>query len=119
MPTTWWQSERSTEPPVITIIPTESRKVAIGLAGALNMGEAILGGTIVAEVRRWRDNLPLDPQPIFGTVSYDAPTMTAAVGIDGDLLPYGEPCALIVTFDVSYGSGTDTRSSFLIVIAKL
>lgn len=119
MPATWWANERATEPPVVTIIPTESRKVAIGLAGAVNLGEEIVNGSVVAEVRRWRDNLTLDPQPTFGVLSYDAPSKTAAVGIVGEDLPYGEPCALIVTFDVSYGAGVETRSSFLIVIARL
>jgi hypothetical protein len=118
MTTLFWASERTTEPPLVTILPTERRKIAVGLAGALNQGEDIVNGTVEAEVVRWRDSIPVDPTPMVGSLSYDTITKTAAQEIDASLLPFGIACSLIISFDVSYGTGTERRSSYVVIVSR-
>ena len=110
----WWASERTVAPPEVKLISTENRKVSVALSNAVVAGEAIQGGTLVAEVRRYRDDLVVSPSPIILPLSYDSGTKVAAVKIDADNLPK-EPCILIFTFDVTFGAATEQRSVWAVL----
>jgi hypothetical protein len=119
MPIQWFANDRSTEPPKINLISSEQRKVAVGLADAIGAGEAILSGTMDIQILNWRTMLPIVPDPLVGNLSYDDPTKTVAQEVDASLLPLREACAMVVSFDVSYGLGTERRSSYVILVVEI
>lgn len=113
----WWANERSTEPPVVRMLPDEDRKITVGLSSAISAGEAILTSNMEAEVYHYRHGTVIDPTPKSAILSYDGQTKVAAQKINSSLLPPNVPCVLVISFDVNTAGGNERRSVFIILVA--
>jgi hypothetical protein len=111
----FWVSDRTTEPPIITLLSTEDRKITIGLASALATGETIQGATLVASLLDWRTRVAVDPAALVGIPAYNATTKNATQRIDASNLPVREHVALQMTFTVTFSGGSETRAVYVIL----
>ena len=109
----WWAGDRATAPARITIISREQRQLTIGLSPAVAVDETVDGNSLEATVVRWRDTLTIDPSPVVLPIAYDGGTNVAGVTINGSALPRTEPCALILTFDVTTAAGVEQRAVYV------
>lgn len=111
----WFADSRVTAPPVLDLLPTEVRKVAVSLSPALASGETVVNGSVSVSVVNWRTGLAIEPSPLSGLPGYDAVTKIAAQTVVAAALPRRTHCAFIISFDATSVAGTEERAVYVML----
>jgi hypothetical protein len=100
----FWTSDRATEPPMIELLATEDRKIAIGLSASLAAGESVVDGTIESDLALWRNS-----------VATDQTALIASQRVDASKLPVRDPVTLRLTFQANTPAGIDFRAVYVVL----
>lgn len=111
----FFAGRRVTNPPIIELISTEIRTLAVGLSPAVVTGETIQTVGITSRLTNWRTGEAINALALVGTPSFNPTTKNASQRIDAHLLPRDDYSVLTITFIVNSVNGVETRAVYVLL----